>query len=122
MQRDAVLEELSDSDLLAYCRAHERDSAEWIVACDVLVRRYTPLVRACVRRYRDAPEPAEDLMKVGYAGLLKAIGTYDPAFGNRLRAYAMPCISGELKRHFRDKRMRDTGEDPATPRWKAVTT
>jgi RNA polymerase sigma-B factor len=27
-----------------------------------------------------------------------------PAFGNGLRAYALPCITGELKRHFRDKR------------------
>ena len=44
------------------------------------------------------------LMQVGYLGLLKAIGNYDPAFGNGLRAYAVPCISGELKRHFRDKR------------------
>lgn len=33
----------------------------------------------------------------------KAIRNYDPAFGNGLRAYAVPCISGEIKRHFRDK-------------------
>jgi RNA polymerase sigma-B factor len=98
------LAELSDSELLAQCRGHERGSAGWSAACDVLVRRYTPLVRACVRQYRDSPELVEDLMQVGYLGLLKAIGNYDPAFGNGLRAYAVPCISGELKRHFRDKR------------------
>jgi RNA polymerase sigma-B factor len=100
----AVLEKLPDSDLLSCCRKHDRESAEWAAACDVLVRRFTPLVRACVRQFRDSPEPAEDLMQVGYLGLLKAIGNYDPAFGNGLRAYAVPCISGELKRHFRDKR------------------
>lgn len=43
-------------------------------------------------------------MQVGYVGLLKAIGGYDPAFGNGWRAYAVPCITGEIKRHLRDKR------------------
>lgn len=43
-------------------------------------------------------------MQVGYVGLLKAINNFDPAFGNGLRAYAEPCITGEIKRHFRDKR------------------
>jgi RNA polymerase sigma-B factor len=43
-------------------------------------------------------------MQVGYVGLLKAINNYDPSFGSGLKAYAEPCISGEIKRHFRDKR------------------
>jgi RNA polymerase sigma-B factor len=43
-------------------------------------------------------------MQVGYVGLLKAIGNFDPAVCGSLAAYARPCISGELKRHFRDKR------------------
>lgn len=43
-------------------------------------------------------------MQVGFLGLVKAIRGFDPAFGNELRSYAVPCISGELKRHFRDKR------------------
>jgi RNA polymerase sigma-B factor len=55
------------------------------------VRRHTPLVRP----YRNSPESADDLMQVGYLGLLKAIGNYDPAFGNGLGAYAVPCITGE---------------------------
>ena len=37
-------------------------------------------------------------------GLIKAINNFDPAFGGGLAAYAQPCISGEIKRHFRDKR------------------
>jgi RNA polymerase sigma-B factor len=99
-----ALTDLSDGELLALCYGHAHESAEWSAACDVLVRRYTPLVRACARQYRDSPESADDLMQVGYVGLLKAIRNYDPAFGNGLKAYAVPCISGELKRHFRDKR------------------
>jgi RNA polymerase sigma-B factor len=43
-------------------------------------------------------------MQVGYVGLLKAINNYDPELGHGLAAYAMPCVSGEIKRHFRDKR------------------
>src|ERR1039457_3522679 len=73
-------------------------------ACEVLVRRHRALVRACVRRYQQSPEPAEDLMQVGYVGLLKAINNFDPEVGGSLAAYAQPCVSGEIKRHFRDKR------------------
>src|ERR1019366_2168191 len=60
--------------------------------------------RGGAARYRRSPEPAEDLMQVGYVGLLKAINNFDPAVGGSLAAYAQPCISGEIKRHFRDKR------------------
>jgi RNA polymerase sigma-B factor len=95
---------LSDEELLARCRELPEDSAEWTAARDVLVRRYEPVVRGCIRRYRASPEPAEDLMQVGYVGLLKAVNNFDPAFGRGLKAYALPCITGEVKRHFRDKR------------------
>jgi len=57
-----------------------------------------------VQRYNRSPEPTEDLMQVGYVGLLKAINNFDPSVGGSLAAYAQPCISGEIKRHFRDKR------------------
>jgi RNA polymerase sigma-B factor len=99
-----ALRELPDDDLLACCRAHPQGSTERDAACEVLVRRYTPLVRACARQYMNSPEPADDLMQVGYVGLLKAINNYDPSFRGGLRAYAVPCITGEIKRHFRDKR------------------
>jgi RNA polymerase sigma-B factor len=69
-----------------------------------VVSRHRNLVRSCVQRYKRSPEPVEDLMQVGYVGLLKAINNFDPAVGSSLAAYAQPCISGEIKRHFRDKR------------------
>jgi RNA polymerase sigma-B factor len=43
-------------------------------------------------------------MQVGYVGLMKAIRNFDASFGGNLAAYAQPCITGEIKRHFRDKR------------------
>jgi RNA polymerase sigma-B factor len=95
---------LSDSELLARLRSLPRADSESAVTCEILVERYAHLVQACVRPYRNSPEPAEDLMQVGYVGLLKAINGFDPAAGDSLSAYAAPCISGEVKRHFRDKR------------------
>jgi RNA polymerase sigma-B factor len=43
-------------------------------------------------------------MQVGYVGLLKAINNFDITLGTSLAGYAQPCVSGEIKRHFRDKR------------------
>jgi RNA polymerase sigma-B factor len=98
------LARLSDDELLVRFRALPRGSRERSLICELLVERYERLVRSCVRQYRGSPEPVEDLMQVGYVGLLKAINNYDPAFGSGLSAYAAPCVSGEIKRHFRDKR------------------
>jgi RNA polymerase sigma-B factor len=100
----AGLETLADNDLLAQLHELPKQSEEHDAVCEILVSRHIALVRSCVRRYRDSPEPAEDLMQVGYVGLLKAINNFDPAFGNGLSAYAEPCVAGEIKRHFRDKR------------------
>jgi RNA polymerase sigma-B factor len=93
-----------DSELLELVKTEPIGSAARSAACEVLVTRYEALVRSCVLRYRDSPESVEELMQVGYVGLLKAINNFDPAFGGALAAYAQPCISGEIKRHFRDKR------------------
>ena len=100
----AELKELSDNALLGKVRALPRDNELRAAACEILVERYQKLVRSCVRQYRGSPEPTEDLMQVGYVGLLKAINNYDPEVGDSLSAYAQPCVSGEIKRHFRDKR------------------
>jgi RNA polymerase sigma-B factor len=100
----AELSQLPDDELLRRFRALPRGSEPRAAMCEILVKRHEKLVRSCVRQYRGSPEPTEDLMQVGYVGLLKAINNYDPAVGNSLTAYAAPCVSGEIKRHFRDKR------------------
>jgi RNA polymerase sigma-B factor len=101
---DTALAERGDSELLALIRARANGDAARAAACEVLVIRYQSLVRNCVQHYRDSPEPVEDLMQAGYVGLLKAINNFDPQLGGSLAAYAQPCVSGEIKRHFRDKR------------------
>jgi len=100
----AELNALPDSALLARLRPLPHGSAEREVICEILVTRYAGLVERCARRYRGSPEPIEDLLQVGYVGLLKAINNFDPAAGDSLSAYASPCVSGEIKRHFRDRR------------------
>ena len=93
-----------EPELLALVQSRPPGDPERDAACEVLVTRYAGIVAACVARYRNSPEAAEDLMQVGYVGLMKAINNFDPQVGDSLAAYAQPCVSGEIKRHFRDKR------------------
>jgi RNA polymerase sigma-B factor len=95
---------LDDRELLAIMASVPRASPRHDVACELLVSRHRGLVWACVQRYRRGPEPAEDLMQVGYVGLVNAINNFDPAFDRSLAAYAQPCITGAIRRHFRDTR------------------
>jgi RNA polymerase sigma-B factor len=95
---------LDDRALLGIVRLLPQTSERRAAACELLVTRYQGLVWFCVRPYLRSPELTEDLMQVGYVGLLKAISKFDPAVGDSLATYARPCISGEIKRYFRDKR------------------
>jgi RNA polymerase sigma-B factor len=97
------LSELEDRELLTLAASRPGSGQTRAAALDLLVARYRNLVRSCVQRYSRSPVPAEDLMQVGYVGLLKAINNFDPALGCSLATYAAPCIAGEIKRHFRDK-------------------
>jgi RNA polymerase sigma-B factor len=93
-----------DQDLLRLIHDQRRDSETAARACEVLVVRYESLVRSCARRYQGSPESADELMQVGYVGLMKAINRFDPEMGTSLAPYALACVSGEIKRHFRDRR------------------
>lgn len=104
--------QLDDGELLRIVRRLPRTSDRRAAACELLVSRHRNLVWSCVRRYQHSPEQAEDLMQVGYVGLLKAINNFDPAVGHSLAAYAQPCITGEIKRHFRSRRWHAHVERP----------
>jgi RNA polymerase sigma-B factor len=80
------LQALSGSVLLERLRPLPHGSIERGAICEILVTRYSGLVQSCVRPYRNSPEPAEDLMQVGYVGLLKAINNFDPRNGESLGA------------------------------------
>ena len=71
-------------------------------ARETLVERFMPMARALAKRYAGSREPMEDLTQVAALGLLKAIDRFDPDHGTSFRAYAVPTILGELRRHFRE--------------------
>lgn len=98
------LAELDDRELLGIAGSLPRIGQRRMAACELLVVRYRYLVRSCVQRYSRGPEPAEDLLQVGYVGLVAAINNFDPAVGCSLATYARSHIDGEIKRYFRDKR------------------
>jgi RNA polymerase sigma-B factor len=69
---------------------------------DVLVERFLPLARQLARRYQGSSEPLEDLEQVASLALVRAVDGFDPTRGTAFSSYAVPCIAGAIKRHFRD--------------------
>ena len=69
---------------------------------DALVERYLPLARSLARRYRRGAEPLEDLEQVASLALIKAVEGFDPSREVAFSSYAVPTITGALKRHYRD--------------------
>ncbi|MBV9792575.1 MAG: sigma-70 family RNA polymerase sigma factor [Actinobacteria bacterium] len=69
-----------------------------------LVARYQGLVRNSAHQYQLPAQHYEDLVQVGYVGLMKAINNFDPTVRQELKPYAHSCVTGEIKRFFRDKR------------------
>jgi RNA polymerase sigma-B factor len=91
-----LLSKYPDDELIR--RHREGDRA----ALDELVDRYRALATGLARRYSYTSESPDDLEQVACIGLVAAINRYDPERGRSLRAFAVPTILGELRRHFRD--------------------
>ncbi|MFE9775230.1 SigB/SigF/SigG family RNA polymerase sigma factor [Streptomyces sp. NPDC005931] len=75
----------------------ERDAVR-----DELVTAWLPMAHRIAGRFRDRGESIEDLRQVAALGLVKAIDRFDPSRG-AFESYAVPTITGEVKRHFRDR-------------------
>ncbi|MGW4437654.1 SigB/SigF/SigG family RNA polymerase sigma factor [Streptomyces sp. NPDC004596] len=75
----------------------ERDAVR-----DELVTAWLPMAHRIAGRFRDRGEAVEDLRQVAALGLVKAIDRFDPSRG-AFESYAVPTITGEVKRHFRDR-------------------
>ncbi|MFE1437482.1 SigB/SigF/SigG family RNA polymerase sigma factor [Streptomyces sp. NPDC058739] len=67
-----------------------------------LVSAWLPMAERIAIRFRNRGENLEDLHQVAALGLVKAVDHYDPDRGRAFAVYAIPTITGELKRHFRD--------------------
>lgn len=68
-----------------------------------LVTGHLPVVRHIARRFGGRGEPVDDLEQAGTIGLLGAVDRFDPAHGSDFLSYAVPTITGEIRRHFRDR-------------------
>ncbi|MGW1747315.1 SigB/SigF/SigG family RNA polymerase sigma factor [Streptomyces sp. NPDC002092] len=78
------------------------DGPEREAVRDELVTAWLPMAHRIAGRFRDRGESIEDLRQVAALGLVKAIDRYAPERG-AFESYAVPTITGEVKRHFRDR-------------------
>jgi RNA polymerase sigma-B factor len=70
---------------------------------DALVVRHMPLVKRVAAHYARDPGTRDDLVQVGYVGLIKAVENFDPSMGVPFEAYARPMIAGEITHYLRDQ-------------------
>ncbi len=85
------LEELISKAQSGDCRAKE-----------TLVEENSGLIWAVVRRFLGRGAEADDLYQLGCLGFLKAVEGFDLQFGTQFSTYAVPKISGEIRRFLRD--------------------
>src|SRR3954470_24970254 len=69
---------------------------------DLIMVQYASLVERIARRFSGI-EPYEDLVQVGFIGLLNALTKFDPEAGVRFNTYATYLVAGEIKHYLRDR-------------------
>ncbi|WP_055493805.1 RNA polymerase sigma factor SigF [Streptomyces sp. TP-A0356] len=69
---------------------------------DRIVEAWLPMAERLAGRFRSRGESFDDLRQVAALGLVKAVDRYDPDRGHAFESYAVPTVTGEIKRHFRD--------------------
>ena len=70
---------------------------------DELVEEHSGFADYLARRFANRGEPIDDLKQVALIGLVKAVERFDPDRGVNFTSFAAPTITGEIKRHFRDR-------------------
>jgi RNA polymerase sigma-B factor len=88
--------------LFARLRAVEEGTKEYSYVRNTLVELNMGLVRHAASRFAHHSESFDDIVQVGVIGLIKAINRFEPERGLEFVTYALPTITGEIKRHFRD--------------------
>ena len=92
---------LSDSTKDLIERAHSEDKE----ARDKLILDNMGLIGSIVKRFEGRGVDREDLFQIGSIGLIKAVDKFDTSFGVMFSTYAVPMITGEIKRFLRDDGM-----------------
>ena len=81
---------------LRLARKGDRDAGQQ------LVEENAGLIWSVVRRFFGRGVESEDLFQIGCVGFLKAVDGYDEEYGTQFSTYAVPKISGEIRRFLRD--------------------
>ncbi|MFY1632021.1 SigB/SigF/SigG family RNA polymerase sigma factor [Solwaraspora sp. WMMB335] len=102
MRSERALEDLDGAALSYAARFADPTEGRREHLREELVQLALPFAGRLARRYRGRGEPLEDLEQVARLGLVKAVDRYDPERGS-FTAYAAVTITGEIKRHFRDR-------------------
>ncbi|WP_329493014.1 SigB/SigF/SigG family RNA polymerase sigma factor [Kitasatospora herbaricolor] len=89
-------------DLFLRLRELEEGTREYSYVRGTLIELNIALVKFAARRFSHRSEPMDDIIQVGTIGLIKAIDRFDPTLDYEFSTFALPTISGEIKRHFRD--------------------
>ena len=79
-------------------RAREGDRA----AAETLLEANSGLIWSIARRYFGCGVEGDDLYQLGCLGFLKAVQSFSTEYGTRFSTYAVPKISGEIRRFLRD--------------------
>ena len=83
-------------ELLSAAREGDKQAAE------ALLEANSGLIWSVVRRFSGRGVDGDDLYQLGCLGFLKALQTFDEDYGTRFSTYAVPKISGEIRRFLRD--------------------
>lgn len=67
-----------------------------------LIEEHLPVAQHIARRFGNRGEPLSDLEQVATIGLINAVDRFDPTRGSDFLSFAVPTITGEIRRHFRD--------------------
>ena len=89
----------SFAEELCAARAGDREAA------GRLIEQNSGLIWSIARRYFGRGADPDDLFQLGCVGFLKAIEGFDTAYGTKFSTYAVPKISGEIRRFLRDDGM-----------------
>lgn len=71
-------------------------------AKSIIIESNMPLIKSIVKRFKNKYIEYEDLIQLGSLGLVKAINNFDTSYNVKFSTYAVPMITGEIKRFIRD--------------------
>ena len=86
----------STEDLIRLAQAGDREAAE------TLISQNAGLIWAVAKRFAGRGIETDDLYQLGCLGFIKAVNGFDLCYGTQFSTYAVPKISGEIRRFLRD--------------------